>query len=154
VAWGKHLLLITTAATWYVGIVGTDSDYAFTLTNVLVHGIPYAGLVFAYGRHTARAASGAARWLGGSSGAAALRFVACLWLLAFLEELLWDRSVWHERPALFGGDFGLEALQPWLVPLLGLPQLSHYVLDGLLWRRGQNPELRSWLSGSGSASAR
>jgi hypothetical protein len=40
VAWGKHLLLITTAATWYVGIVGTDSDYAFTLTNVLVHGIP------------------------------------------------------------------------------------------------------------------
>jgi hypothetical protein len=28
-----------------------------------------------------------------------------------------------------------------LVPLLAVPQLSHYVLDGVLWRRSANPRL-------------
>ena len=28
IAWGKHLLVGTTAACWYVGIVGTNNDYA------------------------------------------------------------------------------------------------------------------------------
>jgi hypothetical protein len=39
----------------------------------------------------------------------------------------------------------------WLVPLLALPQLTHYVLDGVFWRRGQNPELRAWFSAAASA---
>jgi hypothetical protein len=25
----------------------------------------------------------------------------------------------------------------WLVPLLALPQSTHYVLDGFIWRRGK-----------------
>jgi hypothetical protein len=74
------------------------------------------------------------------------RFLGCLWLLALLEELLWDRGVWHERPELFGSSLELSDWHVWLVPLLALPQLSHYLLDGLLWRRGQNPELRRWLA--------
>ena len=28
----------------------------------------------------------------------------------------------------------------YLVPLLALPQLTHYVLDGFIWRRKSNPE--------------
>lgn len=158
VLWGKHLLLAGTAATWYVGIVATDADYAFTLCNVLVHGIPYAALVFSYGRHVAAsrrepARSLSARLLSGGAGAALLRFVGCLWLLALLEELLWDRSVWHERPQLFGSGLELGELHVWLVPLLAVPQLSHYVLDGLLWRRGHNPELGRWLAHGGGRSA-
>ena len=148
VPWGKHLLLLTTAATWYAGIVATDDDIAFTLSNVLSHGVPYAALVFSYARFT-REPGPATRVLGGAPGGALLRFVACLWLLAYVEELLWDRGVWHERPALFGGagaSGGLGGLQPWLVPLLALPQLCHYVLDGLFWRRGHNPRLREWLT--------
>ncbi|MEY2933746.1 MAG: hypothetical protein RL033_4495 [Pseudomonadota bacterium] len=151
VAWGKHLLLAGTAATWYVGIVASNGDYAFTLCNVLVHGIPYAALVFSYGRHVAATQaqprpSLAARLLGGSPAAALPRFLGCMWLLALLEELLWDRGVWHERPELFGSSLELSDWHVWLVPLLALPQLSHYLLDGLLWRRGQNPELRRWLA--------
>lgn len=153
VPWGKHLLLASTAATWYAGIVATDADYAFTLCNVLAHGIPYAALVFSYGRHVTaargeHAPSLSARLLGGGATPALARFLGCVWLLALLEELLWDRSVWHERPELFGAGLELSALHVWLVPLLALPQLSHYVLDGMLWRRGSNPELGRWLASS------
>lgn len=149
VAWGKHLLVGSTAATWYAGIVATDADYAFTLCNVLVHGIPYAALIFSYGRHVAGARqqperSLAARLIGGSPGAALLRFVGCLWLLAMLEELLWDRSVWHERPELFGSGLQLDDVHVWLVPLLAVPQITHYLLDGVFWRRGRNPLLGEW----------
>jgi hypothetical protein len=157
VPWGKHLLLLATAATWYVGIVASNGDTAFTLTNVLSHGIPYAALVFLYARHTGQREPGlAARLCGGSARAALLRFAACLWLLAYAEELLWDRGVWHEREYLFGAGLGLDSLHAWLVPLLAVPQLTHYVLDGLFWRRGANPNLTDWFrqgSGAGGAPA-
>lgn len=151
VAWGKHLLLLGTAATWYVGIVLFDDDDAFTLTNVFAHGIPYAVLVFSYARHTARREAGlGARLLGGSVFAAGVRFVACLWLFAYAEELLWDRAHWHERPQLFGAGLELSWAEAWLVPLLAVPQLTHYVLDGVFWRRAGNANLRSWFaSGAG-----
>jgi hypothetical protein len=32
-----------------------------------------------------------------------------------------------------------------LVPLLALPQATHYVLDGWIWRRRDHPELRTWI---------
>lgn len=147
VSMGKHLLLCATAATWYVGIVVFDDDDAFTLTNVLAHGVPYAVLVFSYARHTAPAERGlGARLVGGSAFAGVLRFLACLWLLAYVEELLWDRAHWHERPHLFGAGIDLSSVETWLVPLLAVPQLTHYVLDGLFWRRAENANLRSWFA--------
>jgi hypothetical protein len=152
IAWGKHLLLLGTAATWYAGIVLYDDDYAFTLTNVLGHGIPYAALVFSYARHGRETERGlGARALQGSSGVALVRFVACLWALAYLEELLWDRGVWHEREHLFGAGFELSSLEAWLVPLLAVPQLTHYVVDGVFWRRAKNPNLRSWFAATDPA---
>ncbi len=143
VPWGKHLLLASTAACWYVGIVATDADLAFTITNVLIHGVPYAMLVFSFGRAVTTEGAGA-RVLGAAPARAALGFVATLWAVAYLEELLWDRAVWHERAAWFGGDLGLDDLHVVLVPLLAVPQLTHYVVDGFLWRRSQNPRLSIW----------
>src|SRR5439155_810449 len=55
--WGKHLVVATTVACWYVGIVATNSDFGFTVTNVFVHGIPYMVLVFVYARSAAHEAS-------------------------------------------------------------------------------------------------
>ena len=143
---GKDLVVFTTALCWYVGIVAFNSDYAFTVTNVVIHGIPYFVLVFWYWRARRARAGRPVR----STWRLALIFVATLWLLAYVEELLWHRGKWHERTWLFGGDWDLTNLQmgPWtvdltlyLVPLLAVPQITHYILDGFIWRRKSNPDL-------------
>lgn len=142
VNWGKHLVMATTAACWYVGIVALDSDFAFTITNVLIHGVPYLALVWVYGRGLAatdvqsRGGVGA-RWL----AQGVIVFLATLWAIAFLEELVWDRAVWHDRAWLFGAGGYWQGWHVVLVPLLAVPQLTHYVLDGFLWRRAYNPRL-------------
>jgi hypothetical protein len=134
---GKDIVVVTTAVCWYAGIVAYNSDYAFTVTNVVIHGVPYMALVWWYARRRAPAAGTTyrrlVRW--------PIVFLATLWLLAYAEELVWDRGLWHERGWLFGAAWDAEALKAWLVPLLALPQITHYVLDGFIWRRKSNPIL-------------
>lgn len=141
----KQLILLGTALSWGVGIVAFEGDLAFTLTNVLSHGIPYLGLTWIYGRRQ-RAKSPEMRVLPGLSYRAVFAawgvplFLALLVGLAYVEEGLWDALVWRERGAAFGpfwhwlGTFRAERAQIWLVPLLALPQATHYVLDGFIWR--------------------
>ena len=140
---GKVLLLVTTAATWFVGIVVYNSDLAFSVTNVLIHGAPYFVLTFRYARKRASEEEGVLRRLvGGGRAKAALVFGAVVLVLAFGEETLWDRLVWHERPGWFGGSAEISSFAlVFLVPLLSLPQLTHYALDGVVWRRRDNPTL-------------
>ena len=60
-------------------------------------------------------------------------YLAVLLGLAVFEESLWELAVWGEH---FSDEFLLDAQWLWLaVPLLALPQLTHYVLDGFIWRR-------------------
>lgn len=143
VSWGKHVVVAATAACWYVGIVATDADYAFTVTNVFIHGVPYLALVYLYARAASRepgSQRGAtARMIGTRRGLVV--FCASLWAIAYLEELIWDRAIWHDRSWLFGGSIEVGWLATLLVPLLAVPQLTHYVLDGFLWRRRANPRL-------------
>jgi hypothetical protein len=133
---GKDIVVATTAICWYVGIVVFNSDYAFTVTNVIIHGVPYFALIYVYAR-TRRETTGpvyralSSNWL---------IFLATLWALAYVEELLWHRGVWHERQWLFGSDWNLENMYMYVVPLLALPQMTHYVLDGFVWRRKNNPD--------------
>ncbi|MBP9087805.1 MAG: hypothetical protein KBG15_16920, partial [Kofleriaceae bacterium] len=149
ITWGKHLLVITTAACWYLGIIGSNSDYAFTVTNIFIHGIPYMVLVFIYARRVTVPAldRGVTARLLAKPQYAVLMFATTLWAIAYAEELLWDHAAWHDHPGLFGAstEQGLLAqFAPWLVPLLVTPQLVHYILDGFLWRRS-NPRLGSAL---------
>ncbi|MEZ4375047.1 MAG: hypothetical protein R3B07_29820 [Polyangiaceae bacterium] len=137
---GKCVVVATTALTWYVGIVATNSDAEFTVTNVVVHGVPYMALLYFYGQARRREAPhqpGSQLLVGGL-----LAFAGSLLLLAFVEELIWDRLVWKDNPWLFGGSD--IQLGPWalcfLVPLLSLPQFTHYLLDGVLWRRQDTRE--------------
>lgn len=127
---GKDLIVITTAVCWYAGIVAWNSDYAFTVTNVLIHGIPYLCLTYHYARKTR-----APRWLTGSPWKAAFLFLATVWFLAYLEELWWNRTIWHEHRELFGSSTGVGSYQPLLMAALAAPQITHYILDGFLWRR-------------------
>jgi len=135
---GKHLVVATTALSWYVGIVATNSDFQFTVTNVLVHGLPYMALLFVYTRERAREAPSTLTARLATGGV--LAFAAVVLAFAFAEEMLWDRLVWHDRPSLFGGGFRDAPLlgpaaRAFVVPLLSVPQATHYVLDALLWRR-------------------
>jgi hypothetical protein len=145
VPWGKHLVVITSAVCWYVGIVVCNSDYAFTVTNVFIHGIPYVALIFLYARRAAvrpESSQGlAARVVRRGLGP----FLLSLWAVAYLEELLWDRGIWHDHPALFGHGADVGSLAAVVVPLLAVPQLTHYLLDAFLWRRAANPRVRELL---------
>lgn len=128
---GKDIIVLTTAVCWYVGIVALNSDYAFTVTNVIIHGVPYFALIYFYARARRAQTGKVYRTLSHNW----LIFLATLWFFAYAEELIWHRGVWHERNWLFGSDWSLEEWKMFLVPLLAVPQLTHYVLDGFIWRR-------------------
>jgi hypothetical protein len=135
---GKDIVVSTTAICWYIGIVYFNSDYAFTVTNVIIHGVPYFALIYIYSRKRRDSAGPVYRTLSSHW----LVFLATLWAIAYFEELFWNRGVWHERQWLFGGDWNIETWKMYLVPLLALPQLTHYVLDAFIWRRRNNPDLK------------
>lgn len=143
ISWGKHLVVATTAACWYVGIISTNTDFAFTITNVLIHGVPYMALVYVYANHAARepGAAGGANARIFTRGRGLVVFLSTLWLVAYVEELLWDRSIWHDHEWLFGGSFEIDKAAVIIGPLLAVPQLTHYFLDAFLWRRAANPRL-------------
>jgi len=149
-SWGKIGVVSSTAATWYIGIVAFNSDFAFTVTNVVAHGVPYMALVWLYGRR---------KWASERSWRTAMHhpalagvFVGVALLLAYLEEGVWDALVWREHGVFFGGVQATAALSDGLltlvVPALILPQATHYVLDAWIWKfDGSNPGLRAYLFG-------
>ena len=143
--WGKHLVVASTAVCWWVGIVTFDSDYIFSVTNVLLHGVPYLVLIRRYGARRYEREPGG---MGALFRGPAVAFYVLLVLAALGEEGLWDNLVWHDHPQFFG-DAGLE-LGSWaltlVVPLLAVPQGVHYLLDAFIWRVGpQNPQLAGYL---------
>ena len=137
---GKVLLVLATLVAWYGGIVLARSDYAFTVMNVVLHGVPYFALLYRYGARRAQGGPGyrlAAAILAWGPAA----FLAVLIALAYGEEWLWDTFVWHEHPGLFGsGGLAVSGLGlSLLVPLLALPQATHYLLDAFVWRPSRDP---------------
>lgn len=133
---GKHLVVATTCATWFIGIVATNGDFTFTAANVLAHGVPYLVFLWVYAKRRAETAPDGV--IGRVVARGAIGFVGLLVGLAFFEELLWDRLVWHTHGELFGFITEAELTKTGLafvVPLLMVPQATHYVLDAVLWRR-------------------
>ena len=145
VSWGKHLVVGATAACWYNGIIAHNTDYAFMVSNVFTHGVPYMVLVFMYARNAARepiSSDGAsAQLLKGRALRAAVIFLATIWVIAYFEEMLWDRTLWHDRSWLFGAGRDASTIAIVIAPLLAVPQLTHYILDAFLWKRRSNPRL-------------
>ncbi len=154
---GKDIVVATTAVCWHVGIITFNSDYAFTVTNVVIHGIPYFVVVYwSWAASTSLEASASSATPGNILSRLVLAsrwrrivvFLATLWLLAFIEELLWDRGVWHERAWLFGSSWDSDAFDAVLIPMLAVPQITHYILDGFIWKRRSNPSLQQTFSPS------
>jgi hypothetical protein len=146
----KNLVLIGTALSWYVGIVFLQGDMAFTLTNVVSHGIPYMALVWMYGRKKSERKSKPGT-LGRFFQLRYLwAFVGLLLLLAYFEEGLWDSLIWRDHVGLFPWAAEIfpaiqtDVLLAFVVPFLALPQVTHYVLDGFIWKlRHPQGDLRS-----------
>jgi len=136
---GKDIVVATTAVCWYVGIVVFNSDYAFTVTNVIIHGVPYFALIWFYMKMRRESTGPVYRAFSSNW----IVFLATLWAFAYVEELFWNRGVWHERNWLFGGNWNWTEWKVYLVPLLAVPQLTHYILDGFIWRRRSNPDVIS-----------
>lgn len=128
----KNLVVAGTYLSWYVGIVAFQADLIFTLVNVVSHGIPYMALIWIHGNKKP-----------GVDFSFSLKglaiFSGVLIILAYVEEFFWDVFIWNDHPELFPAfDLFSPVENPWLisvlVPLLVLPQVTHYVLDGFIWR--------------------
>jgi hypothetical protein len=129
----RNLLILGTVCSWSVGILFFNGDLIFTLTNVVSHGIPYMTLIWMYERKSERR-----RRLFTVSRLPF--YIGLLVLLAYVEEGFWDAFVWQDHLQFFAFFSFLPAvtdstLLAILVPLLALPQATHYVFDGFLWRR-------------------
>ena len=134
----KNLIIAGTYVSWYVGIVAFQGDLIFTLLNVVAHGIPYIALIWIFGEKKTQSG-----FTFNMKGLAI--FIICILTLAYIEEFFWDVFIWNDHPTIFPALF--DALnEPLLlsvvVPMLVLPQVTHYVLDGFIWRFSKDVEVR------------
>ncbi|MFM2376544.1 MAG: hypothetical protein RLZZ165_1641 [Bacteroidota bacterium] len=148
----KNLIVLGTGLSWYCGIILCNGDLAFTATNVVSHGLPYIAMVWMYGRkkHVSAPLRPAPNpWMKFGFRLAFLPvFLGLLLALAYLEEGLWDGLVWRDHEGLFPWADALPFLRDAatlsvVVPLLSLPQVTHYIVDGFIWKlRRKDGDLR------------
>ncbi|MES2774878.1 MAG: hypothetical protein V4722_11875 [Bacteroidota bacterium] len=139
-----RIAIITgTILSWYFGIVYFNGDMAFTLLNVVSHGIPYMALVWIHGIKNKEALPRKSFLNRVFSRYGIILFLLIIFLLAYLEEGLWDMMVWKERDTIFTFFASQKmnvssTLLNIIVPLLALPQITHYVIDGFIWKIKQD----------------
>ena len=144
----RNLLILGTALSWFFGIVYFNGDLAFTTLNVISHGIPYMALIwfFEKKKHTTNQ-NQTSKVLKVSFGRyGILVFIVILAVFAYFEEGLWDGLVWKEHSSFFSPFAFLPQIEEkkllsLLVPLLALPQATHYVLDGFIWKRQRGKDI-------------
>lgn len=113
----RFLIALGTGLVWHVGIVAFNSDFVFTMTNVIAHGLPYMALTWMYARS--------------ENLPIARRYFACVFLAVITLAAIGEEGLWKVT-----ADFDATTLT-WLVPLLAIPQATHYVLDGFIWTRAR-----------------
>lgn len=144
---GKLLWVITTAGNWYLGIVYFNSDFAFSLTNVVAHGIPYLVLLFFYVERKKMIKKPNIPVLKVATHISFMLLI--ILLLAFSEEYFWDMFLFRDNAQFFESiiNYPFDSIispyaQALVFALLSLPQVTHYVLDGFIWKKGKkNPFL-------------
>jgi len=135
----KLAIISGTLLSWYFGIVYFNGDMAFTILNVVSHGIPYMALVWIYGKKNYQQQQGNRFLHLVFSKYGILIFLSLIFLFAFIEEGLWDFMVWKEHSIVFNFsnlpsiNLSDKALN-FIIPLLALPQITHYILDGFIWK--------------------
>jgi hypothetical protein len=145
--WPRNAMMLITTLSWYVGIVIAHGDLIFTLTNVVAHGVPYIALTFMYKQAETVRYQKSRTWFAWPWLPAAFGLLV---LIAYVEEGLWDGLVWRDHVQLFSVFSWLPhvetaTLLAIVVPLLTVPQLTHYILDAVIWRLRDRPEWRQTL---------
>jgi hypothetical protein len=136
----KNAVVLGTGLSWYFGIVYFNGDMAFTLLNVVSHGVPYMALIWVYSQKSIQKRGNTSKIMKVVFGKFGLvLFLAVVFLLAFIEEGLWDITLWKEHTTVFAifnwSDVQLSKnVLNIIVPLLALPQITHYIIDGFIWR--------------------
>jgi len=127
----KNAIIIGTVLSWYFGIVYFNNDLVFTLLNVVSHGIPYMALVYLK-EIDQKPKEELGQWASLKNFKGLLIYIIILLVIAFSEEFLWEVLVWNEQFNVAHWD--VSAWQFLLVPLLTVPQFTHYLLDGFIWK--------------------
>lgn len=136
----RNLIILGTFLSWYFGIVYFNGDMAFTTLNVISHGIPYMALIWFFEKKKLKKVELKTKLMKLCFGNFGLfYFIIILIAFAYLEEGLWDGFIWKEHQSVFKPFSSLpkvtgSELLSLIVPLLALPQATHYVLDGFIWR--------------------
>lgn len=139
----RILLTLSTAFSYYVAIVVTNNDFLFSLINVIGHGIPYMALVWWSEKKSLNETSPSLLKMVLSKWGFIL-FYLIIFAMAYFEEALWDALVFREKPLPFGWTYQfLSEIKDSIVliivvPLLIMPQIVHYILDGYIWKNKQN----------------
>lgn len=128
----RNGIIAGTYLSWYGGIIVFNGDLIFTMMNVVAHGIPYMALVYIYARRKSTATV-QVPWK------KIMAFLLTIFLLAYFEESLWDIFVWKDHTDIFPffaaiPELNSHVILSIVVPLLALPQITHYVVDGFIWR--------------------
>ena len=132
----KNFFLVGTIISWWLGIVWLKNDWSFTVTNVVAHGVPYFALIYL---NDIKQRDKIIWW----KALPTFSIFLFLFAIGFMEEWLWDLFIWKEHLEIFPfSNFfqGIESLTilTLVVPLLTLPQSTHYILDGFIWKRSRN----------------
>ncbi len=147
---GKILWVLTTAGNWFFGIVYFNSDTVFTITNVVAHGVPYLALILFY--KTRKATIKASSYSAKRNWGIALIILSSIFLFAVIEEYLWDVLVYRDNEDFFSIlapyflDTPSRTFQLLSIAFLAVPQVTHYILDGFIWKNNEkNPYLKDIL---------
>jgi len=152
---GKVLWVLSTAVNWFLGIVYFNSDFVFTVTNVVAHGVPYLALIFFYVERKKLVKRPKYQINTKKVVASISLMLLVVLVLAFGEEYLWDMLMYRDNEPFFQQLFSYPMAQltsPYwqalALALLSLPQVTHYILDGFIWKsNNKNPYLKKILFG-------
>jgi hypothetical protein len=131
----KNAILLGTILSWFFGIVYFNNDLIFTLLNVVSHGIPYIALIY-LNEIDKKPSKELHSLYHFKHFKGLLLFLFVLLLIAFSEEYLWEILVWKEQLSGTTEDFSNWYFL--IVPLLTVPQFTHYLLDGFIWKKNKS----------------
>lgn len=141
---GRFLVYLLTFCIWYIGLVQLEvSIISFAAFNTLGHGFPYIVLIYRYVKRNWKPDTYVARLVLKPYGF--LPYYLFLILIAYVETYF--QFTYQERNyemAFFGSFQELSSSTlMWLVPLMMIPQATHSVLDGFIWRfnSSRDPQL-------------